>query len=779
MASKLYRSAPEMIRPVTALEAYDIKTLPGEPSVSRIAQQLEGIRNQGITQPIDMSPPPENNQGQGGNNDSPDIIHNPPEQNPNGNHEQNSESQPDDEPQAISGQNSQSENEQGSEIIGLPASEPAVDVPVPTGDTDEELICDSLICVDAEPILYEQATENIGWKCEIIVDQKDIIGEHTADMIFLATAAKRQRSEVRMVELSSAEKREFQQAKDNEVQNWLKTETVSKILRDKIPKEQILKCRWILTWKPLDQEDQEKLKKTHKAKARLVILGYLDPHIDQLPRDSPTLGRHSKMLMLQLISSMNWELQSFDIKAAFLQGKPQTDRVLGMEPTSEMIEALGMKTNEVCKLEKGAYGLIDAPYMWYKAILEELTRLGFEQSPFDPCVFMLREPKTGKPEGVLGLHVDDGLCGGNARFQGVIRELEKKYPFGSKRVQQFVFTGIDMHQHANKSISLSQSKYVREINPIAIDPSRKKDPLQEVTTKERQDLRALIGSLQYASVHTRPDISSRLSHLQSAINKATVETLMMANQTLHIAKKHHDVEIKIQPIPLEALRFLAFSDASFASANNPSSHTGCMIMCTHADICKNVTCPVSPMVWGCKKIQRVVTSTLAAETVSLHTVLDQLSWVKLCWAWMLNPKTEWRKPTETLKQLPSAVTTTTFKPPEDSPSVATTDCKSLFDLVTRTAPPQCAEFRTQLAARAIKDMLAEGTNLRWVHSGAQLADCLTKVMESAFMRETLRLGHYRLHDEGEVLKDRANARTRIKWLRTEQDQNCQENSLEN
>ena len=136
---------------------------------------------------------------------------------------------------------------------------------------------------------------------------------------------------------------------------------------------------------------------------------------------------------------------------------------------------------------------------------------------------------------------------------------------------------------------------------------------------------------------------------------------------------------------------------------------------------------------------------------------------------MLNPKTEWRKPTETLRQLPSAVTTTTFKPPEDSPSVATTDCKSLFDLVTRTAPPQCAEFRTQLAARAIKDMLAEGTNLRWVHSGAQLADCLTKVMESAFMRETLRLGHYRLHDEGEVLKDRANARTRIKWLRTEQD----------
>ena len=145
-------------------------------------------------------------------------------------------------------------------------------------------------------------------------------------------------------------------------------------------------------------------------------------------------------------------------------------------------------------------------------------------------------------------------------------------------------------------------------------------------------------------------------------------------------------------------------------------------------------------------------------------MLDQLSWVKLCWAWMRNPQTEWRKPTETLKTLPS---TTTYRSFDDSQSVAATDCKSLYDLVTRTAPPQCAEFRTQLAARSIKDMPAEGINLRWVQSGAQLADCLTKIMEASFMREMLRVGFYRLHDEGEVLKDRANARNRIKWLQTE------------
>ena len=84
--------------------------------------------------------------------------------------------------------------------------------------------------------------------------------------------------------------------------------------------------------------------------------------------------------------------------------------------------------------------------------------------------------------------------------------------------------------------------------------------------KKGKQLRALIGSLQYASVNTRPDIASRLSFLQSKVNSATIETLLEANKALHETKRHHDVEIVIQPIfSCRDLRFLAFSDASFAS----------------------------------------------------------------------------------------------------------------------------------------------------------------------------------------------------------------------
>lgn len=182
---------------------------------------------------------------------------------------------------------------------------------------------------------------NEAWRCEILISQDDVQKwreeDSPGELAFVATAAKRQRAEVKMSTLSPTEKQEFELAKAKEVQNWVNTKTITRILRDSIPADQVLKCRWILTWKALDPSDQEasQTKKTHKAKARIVVLGYMDPQLTEIPRDSPTLSRHAKMLILQLISSMSWDLRSFDIKAAFLQGKTQEDRVIGLEPLPE------------------------------------------------------------------------------------------------------------------------------------------------------------------------------------------------------------------------------------------------------------------------------------------------------------------------------------------------------------------------------------------------------------------------------------------------------------
>ena len=89
-----------------------------------------------------------------------------------------------------------------------------------------------------------------------------------------------------------------------------------------------------------------------------------------MQRDSPTLGRDSRMLALQMIASQRWSLRSFDIATAFLRGSKQDDRILAIEPAEELRQKLGLKSNETCELLKGAYGLVNAPLsLWLVRIL--------------------------------------------------------------------------------------------------------------------------------------------------------------------------------------------------------------------------------------------------------------------------------------------------------------------------------------------------------------------------------------------------------------------------
>ena len=200
---------------------------------------------------------------------------------------------------------------------------------------------------------------------------------------------------------------------------------------------------------------------------------------------------------------------------------------------------------------------------------------------------------------------------------------------------------------------------------------------------------------------------------------------------------------------------------------------------------ENRTSPINPIIWHSKKIQKVAVSTLSAEAMSLAGAVDMLSWVRLYWGWLLNTNLPWKEGDETLLQLPPAFAAippiegddTSATPPNDvqnllgklpksNSAIITTDCKSLYDLISRTAPPSCTEFRTQLQAKLIKEHLANGIQIRWVPSAAQIADALTKRMDNTMLRECLRLGRYSLHDESEILKARSDSRARLNWLRT-------------
>ncbi|CAE7260010.1 GIP [Symbiodinium sp. CCMP2592] len=334
----------------------------------------------------------------------------------------------------------------------------------------------------------------------------------------------------------------------------------------------------------------------------------VDPVEVPVPEDEDDLlfgdseWKDGRQLILQQVASRQWKLINFDISTAFLQGKGD-GRKLGIKPPEELREALGMGPTDQCRLEGGAYGRIDAPFLWFQTLKQTLEELGFIQSPFDPCTFSLvTKGPGGEPRvhGVLGIHVDDGIGGGDAYFSRVIEQLRGIYSFGSYDEGEFVFTGIRFRQWDDGSIEMDQTAYLEKIMPIH------------------------------------------------------------ANKVLHEAKSHA-VSLMVVPIPEKHLTFCTFSDASFASSKDNHSYQGTLVIATDWRMLQNQRAVIVPVAWASKKISRVVRSTLSAEVVALCGSLDRMSWLRLFWEWIKNPGIDISHPEEVLKEAPKASLVTDCK----------------------------------------------------------------------------------------------------------------------
>ena len=140
-----------------------------------------------------------------------------------------------------------------------------------------------------------------------------------------------------------------------------------------------------------------------KAKSRLVVSGHTDPDIASgaLRTDSPTVSRTAVMCLLQMAASRtdeNWGVSAGDVTAAFLNGE-KLDRELYLKQPKHGLP--GLHPDQLIKVEKGVFGLIDSPRKWWKKFkkdIQELTiilhndkKAKFYASALDPCVFQLVE----------------------------------------------------------------------------------------------------------------------------------------------------------------------------------------------------------------------------------------------------------------------------------------------------------------------------------------------------------------------------------------------------
>ena len=174
---------------------------------------------------------------------------------------------------------------QVSDIPELPmitgACEPPGKSSLFTFDLLQPATSESLVCLAEDGLPYfEEPLECTTEECfvlEIPMKHSDILSwsneRNPEQMCQVAAASQRARSEVQIKTLSLEDRKLFEVAKDNELSCWISTNSLKPILRQKLNPDQILKSRWVLTWKQGESEDGKP--PSRKAKARLVVLGYM------------------------------------------------------------------------------------------------------------------------------------------------------------------------------------------------------------------------------------------------------------------------------------------------------------------------------------------------------------------------------------------------------------------------------------------------------------------------------------------------------------------------
>ncbi|KAH9766022.1 hypothetical protein KPL70_002047 [Citrus sinensis] len=230
-------------------------------------------------------------------------------------------------------------------------------------------------------------------------------------------------------------------------------------------------CRWIYTIKYKADGSIE------RYKARLVAKGYTQTYgIDYTDTFAPVAKINTICILLSLAVNLDWPVQQFDVKNAFLHGDLSEEIYMDLPPGCSGPERLNQK---VCKLKKSLYGLKQSPRAWFGKFTKAMVHFGYNQSNSDHTLFIKK--RQGALKYFLGIEV--------SQSKGGIFLSQRKYALDLLHE-----TGMTTCQPIDTPIE-EGLKFCITSDQVPVDKGR---------------YQRLIGRLMYLS-HTRPDLAYTLS----------------------------------------------------------------------------------------------------------------------------------------------------------------------------------------------------------------------------------------------------------------------------
>ncbi|KAK9043585.1 hypothetical protein V6N11_071921 [Hibiscus sabdariffa] len=298
------------------------------------------------------------------------------------------------------------------------------------------------------------------------------------------------------------------------------------------------------------------------------------------------------------------ENQQMDVKIAFLNGKLEEDVYMTQPEGFVTPENVG----KVCKLQRSIYGMKQASRSWNLHFNDAIKEFGFIRNEDEPCVY---KKFSGSIVSFLILYVDDILIIGNdvPTLQSIKTWLSSCFSMKDLGEATYIL-GVKIYRdRSRRLLGLSQSMYIDKVlKRFSMEESKRgflpmrhgislSKEMCPSTPQERERMSQIsyasaIGSIMYAMICTRPDLSYALS--------------MTSRYQANPGEGEEELGIK------------GYTDASFQTDKDDSRLQSGFVFCLNG----------GAVSWKSSKQDTVADSTTEAEYIVASEAAKEAVWIK-------------------------------------------------------------------------------------------------------------------------------------------------------
>jgi hypothetical protein len=401
-----------------------------------------------------------------------------------------------------------------------------------------------------------------------------------------------------------------------------------------LPKDtNIIRVKWVFKVKT------DEFGAITKYKARITPKGYMQRFGVDFFEVYASTGMYKTMrAFFVIVASRDLELRQLDVPQAFTQAPLDEDVYMEMP---EGFSEPGM----VCRLKKSLYGLKQSPRNWWRLISGFLIdTLGFTATVSDPCLFVKR---TACGERILlFLFVDDMQVAFpksvEREWADAHRQLQERFNITDLGESKFMLGMRITRDRSARTIKLDQELYVtKALEKFALDQCKPKSTPGATVASDARDESAessdldqpcelklyqeKVGTLLYAAISTRPDISFAVNKLTQRMQAPTMRDSEACDRVFRYLSGTKTLGLLFGRQPVNestmtttpSVTVSAYADADWATDRvDRKSITGWIAMLNG-----------DPISWASKKQKVVSQSSCEAELYAEAAAINETKWL--------------------------------------------------------------------------------------------------------------------------------------------------------